>query len=246
MAPVASRVKPCMTGIRPETADLRRRVTEQRGIERGTRAAGRVLNSRAGLIPPDHRRPRRSSDQAPRPRDVSLSRLPLAQATPCHPIISPRSPVAGRRRALPLLPGRNPRRGWAARTQGAPNLLGWRTTMAAASLQRMVSRHARLTAAEAPDASSPGARRGFGRRGPIISTVTSRSPLPITAGPGGRGRLPRLRLPGLDPAGAPASAGRPRRWRPYLRSRPSGWLLLGWPASRPGRWHTRRPGRPCG
>src|SRR5215217_1744231 len=39
-----------------------------------------------------------------------------------------------------------------------------------------VSRHARLTAAKAP-ASSPGARRGFGRRGPIISTVTSRSPL---------------------------------------------------------------------
>src|SRR4029453_1914569 len=53
--------------------------------------------------------------------------------------------------------------------------------MAAASLQRRISRHARLTAVTAP-ASSPGARRGFGRRGPIISTGTSRSPLPITAG----------------------------------------------------------------
>src|SRR5215216_817048 len=48
--------------------------------------------------------------------------------------------------------------------------------MAAASLQRMDSRHARPTAATAP-ASSPGARPGFGRRGPIISTFTSRSPL---------------------------------------------------------------------
>src|SRR4029450_5161541 len=53
--------------------------------------------------------------------------------------------------------------------------------MAAASLQRMVSRHARRTAAKAP-AFSPGARRVFGRRGPIISTGTSRSPLRITAG----------------------------------------------------------------
>src|SRR5215218_10384741 len=53
--------------------------------------------------------------------------------------------------------------------------------MAAASLQRMVSRHARPTAATAP-ASSPGAGRGFGRRGPIISTITSRSPPFFPAG----------------------------------------------------------------
>src|SRR5215204_1616586 len=45
----------------------------------------------------------------------------------------------------------------------------------------MVSRHARLTAAKAP-ASSPGARRGFGRRGPIISTVASRWQPFIAAG----------------------------------------------------------------
>src|SRR4029453_3028463 len=60
--------------------------------------------------------------------------------------------------------------------------------MAAASLQRMVSRHARLTAAKASDVSSLGARRGFGRRGPIICTVTSASSLLIiTAGSNGRG-----------------------------------------------------------
>ena len=95
--------------------------------------------------------------------------------------------------------------------------------MAAASLQRMVSRHTRLTAAKAP-ASSPGARRGFGRRGPIISTVTSRSPLLITAGPNGHGRWSRRRSLGLDPVRASVSAGRPLGWRPVPAITTGTWL----------------------
>jgi hypothetical protein len=33
---------------------------------------------------------------------------------------------------------------------------------------------------------------------------------------------------------------------PATARRPTGWVPPGWPASRPGRWHTRQPGRPCG
>src|SRR4029450_5799704 len=77
-----------------------------------------------------------------------------------------------------------------------PNLLGWRTTMAAASLQRMVSRHTRLTC-------------GHGTRLLARSEAMVRSTradhlhgyLTVAAahhrGPDGHGRWSRRRSPGL-------------------------------------------------